>query len=94
MKKVINLSTACLNGSHFQGRILADASDLVAIFGNPFKPIQPDKTTMEWSLLFVDEATGETTPATIYDWKSAPGFSVGGYDHRAVEMVQQFIRGF
>ena len=94
MKKVINLSTACLNGSHLQGRIMADVSDLTAIFGDPFKPLQPDKTTMEWALLFVDDETGETTPATIYDWKRTPGFSVGGYDHRAVELVQQFIRGF
>ena len=94
MKKVINLSTACLHGSHLQGRIMADVSDLTAVFGDPFKPLQPDKTTMEWSLLFVDDQTGESVPATIYDWKRTPGFSVGGYDHRAVEMVQQFIRGF
>ena len=93
MKKVINLSTACLHGSHLQGRIMADVSDLTAIFGDPFKPLQPDKTTMEWSLLFVDEETGESIPATIYDWKRSPGWSVGGYDHRAVEMVETFLRG-
>ena len=94
MKKVINLSTACLNGSHLQGRIVADVSDLVEMFGSPFMPPQPDKTTMEWSLLFVDEETGESVPATIYDWKRTPGWSVGGYDHRAVEMVKTFLRGF
>ena len=94
MKKVINLSTACLNGSHLQGRIMADVSDLTAVFGDPFKPLQPDKTTMEWALLFVDDETGETIPATVYDWKRSPGWSVGGYSPKAVELVQQFIRGF
>jgi hypothetical protein len=58
---------------------MADVSDLTAIFGDPFKPLEPDKTTMEWALLFVDEETGESVPATIYDWKRTPGFSVGGY---------------
>jgi len=93
MKKVINLSTACLNGSHLQGRIMADVSELTAVFGDPFKPLDPDKTTMEWSLLFVDEETGESVPATIYDWKRSPGWSVGGYSPKAVELVQQFIGG-
>jgi hypothetical protein len=49
---------------------------------------------MEWALLFVDDETGETTPATIYDWKRSPGWSVGGYSPKAVELVQHFIRGF
>ena len=93
MKKVINLSTACLNGSFLQGRIMADVSDLVAIFGDPFRPLDDGKTSMEWSLLFVDEDTGESIPATVYDWKRAPGFNVGGYDQRAVEMVTTFLRG-
>jgi hypothetical protein len=48
---------------------------------------------MEWALLFVDDETGESIPATIYDWKRSPGWSVGGYDHRAVEMVETFLRG-
>jgi len=73
---------------------MADVSELTAVFGDPFKPLQPDKTTMEWALLFVDDETGETTPATIYDWKQSPGWSVGGYSPKAVELVQQFIRGF
>jgi hypothetical protein len=93
MKKVINLSASCLNGSCLQGRIMADVSDLVAIFGDPFRPLDDGKTSMEWSLLFVDEDTGESIPATVYDWKRAPGFNVGGYDQRAVEMVTTFLRG-
>jgi hypothetical protein len=93
MKKVINLSTACLHGSHLQGRIMADVSDLVEMFGSPFMPPKEDKITMEWSLLFVDEETGESVPATIYDWKRSPGWSVGGYSHKAVEMVETFLRG-
>lgn len=89
MRTVTNVSRG-LNGSYLQGHIQADYSDLIELFGEPAAR-DDGKVTREWSLLFRD-GTKETIPATIYDWKGVSGWSVGGYDGRALECVQTFLR--
>lgn len=81
-----------LNGSHLQGYVETTFAKLEKVFG----PSQGegDKTTQNWVLEFEDG-----TIATIYDWKtySTPKgrfeWHVGGFDKKAVELVEQAIQG-
>ena len=76
-------------GTWLQGHTTTTRDNLEAVFGLPTVYEEGDKVTIEWGLRFEDG-----TLATIYDWKRSPGWSVGGYSPKAVELVQQFIRGF
>ena len=83
------------NMSGLRGYVNTTLAELIEIFGLPdYGPNAHDldKTTCEWGLKFDDG-----TIATIYDYKTnyTPmgeyEWHVGGYDDRAVEIIQSMI---
>ena len=87
-----NTPDAQTNGTCLQGTIYTHYCTLVEKFGEPTFGTSTygndDKVTVEWVLEFEDG-----TVATIYDWKcrQTPGqyfWHVGGFDRRAVELVE------
>lgn len=90
--------TVDVTGSSLQGYVTATYAQLLTVFGEPsYTDADPDeKVNCEWCLEFVHPG-GETTTATIYNWKT--GFiptevyqwHVGGFDNEAVELVQNQI---
>lgn len=88
-------NNANINMSGLRGYVNTHYGELVEIFGTPdYGPNSRDmdKTTCEWRLKFEDG-----TVASIYDYKEdrtpmgAHEWHVGGYDNRAVELVQELI---
>jgi hypothetical protein len=82
------------NMTSYKGEIHSTLGELVDIFGPPDSGIDADldKVTCEWRLRFEDG-----TVATIYDWKTnrTPrgeyGWHIGGYDERALELVEATV---
>jgi len=85
---------ASINMSGLRGYVGTTFKELCEVFGPPDYGPQADmdKTTCEWRLKFEDG-----TVASIYDYKTnrtpMMGYEwhIGGYDDRAVELVQECI---
>ena len=85
---------ANINMSGLRGYVDTHYGELVSVFGQPDAGPNADldKTTAEWRLKFEDG-----TVASIYDYKTGRtpmgdyAWHVGGYDDRAVELVQELI---
>jgi len=81
------------NLSSLQGYVRTTYNRLVEVFGVPqYDWSELDKSTVNWVL----EIDGEVV--TIYDWKTnttPPGmydWHVGGFDSKAVEMVEEALK--
>lgn len=88
-------------GTHLQGYVVADYTDIVEKFGEPTFVEGGDKTNSEWHLDFkVATEDGEDfdyVTAIIYDWKERETpvgkyrWHIGGHDYRAVEAVHEVM---
>ena len=91
-------------GTSLRGRITADFSEIVAVFGEP--NVGPtDKVWNEWALQFEvgdpEDDDWDVVEATIYDWKELYAdasrmvkdyvWHIGGKDHRSVELVYEAL---
>ena len=77
-----------VNGSSYQGQVLATFEQLVETFGKPEIDEEGYKVRVEWMLQFEDG-----TIATIYDWKEECHYTdvtdwhIGGFNKTAVALV-------
>ena len=90
-------------GTSLRGRITADFSEIVAVFGEP--NVGPtDKVWNEWALQFEvgdpEDDDWDVVEATIYDWKEPHGsvshygeynWHIGGRGHHCVELVYEAL---
>ena len=87
-------------GTSLQGHVTTTRMVLEAVFGEP-EIAMDSKTHYNWAVEITTDL-GETTVATIYDWKTERDiaftelfeWNVGGNSHRAAYMVKYAINNY
>ena len=83
--KTHNSADISIDGTHLQGYVTSDYSNIVRVFGEPFNG-DGYKVDAEWGILFDDGLV-----ATIYNWKNGKNYC--GSDGKRVRDIDEWHIG-